>query len=46
MEKLIPSIDSSWQPYEIGQLIDAIDANQVIQYKPGFETITVNITQQ
>ena len=40
------SIGSSWKPYEIGQLINAIDVNQVIQYKPGFETITVNITQQ
>ena len=39
-------IDSIWKPYEIGQLINAIDVNQVIQYKPGFETITVNITQQ
>ena len=40
------SIGSSWTPYEIGQLINAIDVNQVIQYKPGFETITVNITRQ
>ena len=40
------SIGSSWKPYEIGQFIDVIDVNQVIQYKPGFETITVNITQQ
>ena len=40
------SIDSIWKPYEIGQWINARDVNQVIQYKPGFETITVNITQQ
>ena len=40
------SIDSSWKPYEIGQWINSRDVNEVIQYKPGFETITVNITQQ
>ncbi|MBI49462.1 MAG: hypothetical protein CL850_04155, partial [Crocinitomicaceae bacterium] len=38
--------DSSWNTYEKGQVLLARDVHQVIQFKPGFETNTVNITQQ
>ena len=40
------SDDAIWEPYEKGQLIKAIDVNHIIQFKPGYEVITVNITQQ
>ena len=40
------SNDSSWKIYENEQIIHLKDVDQVIQFKPGYEVNTINITQQ